>query len=166
MKSMNDYFNEYKKQIEIGEIKIAYKGLMDYIMDLKLYLKNKYPDYFVSGSIYQGFMDMTYFAFYPESLKDKKLKIAIVFIHDTFRFEVWLAGFNKQIQTKYWKLFKESNWNKYRILSSTIGADSIIEHTLVDTPDFDDLDTITHKIESGTMKFIEDIMDFLSKKTN
>jgi hypothetical protein len=153
---------EYKTQLVKGAIKEAYRGLMDYIMGLRSYFANKYPDYSVSGSIYYGYMDMTYFSFFPESLKLRKLKVAIVFIHDTFRFEVWLAGYNKQVQTKYWKLFKESGWNKYRIPPTTKGVDSIIEYTLVDNPDFSDLDTLTKQIESGTLKFIEDVGIFLS----
>jgi hypothetical protein len=91
------------------------------------------------------------------------LKIAIVFIHDTFRFEVWLGGYNKQVQTKYWKLFKESNWNKYRIPSTTKCVDSIIEYVLVDNPDFNDLDNLTNQIDGGTLKFIKDVDYFLSK---
>jgi len=130
---------------------------------LRTYFKNKYPDYFVSGSIYYGYMDMTYFSFIPESLKHRKLKTAIVFVHDTFRFEVWLAGYNKQVQSKYWKLFKESGWNKYHIVSTTEGVDSIIEYILVDNPDFSDLDTLTKQIERATLKFIEDVESFLSK---
>ena len=91
------------------------------------------------------------------------MKIAIVFNYDAFRFEVWLAGYNKQVQTKYWKLFKESDWNKYYIVSTTKGIDSIIEFILVDNPDFSDLDNLTKQIERGTMKFIKDIENFLSK---
>jgi hypothetical protein len=159
----HEYMNEYRKQMEKGDIKEAYKGLMEYIMELRSYFQNKYPDYSVSGSIYYGYMDMTYFAFFPESLKLRKLKVAIVFIHDTCRFEVWLAGYNKQVQTKYWKLFKESDWNKYRIPSTTKGVDSIIEYVLVENPDFSDLDTLTKQIERGTLKFIKDVEDFLSK---
>ena len=161
MESFHEYMNEYRKQIEKGAIKEAYKGLMEYIMDLRTHLKNKYPDYFVSSNIYYGYMDMTYFSFFPESLKRRKLKIAIVFIHDTFRFEVWLAGHNKQIQTKYWTLFKESIWNEYRIPSTTKGVDSIIEYILVDNADFSDLDTLTRQIERGTLNFIKDVENFL-----
>jgi hypothetical protein len=91
------------------------------------------------------------------------LKVAIVFIHDTFRFEVWLAGYNKQVQTKYWKLVKESDWNKYHIPLTTKGVDSIIEYILVENPDFSDLDTLTKQIERGTLKFIKDVENFLSK---
>ena len=103
MASFQEHMNEYRKQLKKGAIKEAYRGLMEYFMGLKSYFKNKYPDYYVSGSIYQGYMDMTYFSFFPESLKRRKLKIAIVFIHDTCTFEVWLAGYNKKVQTK-------SNW--------------------------------------------------------
>ena len=162
MESFQGYMNEYRKQMEKGDIKKAYKGLMEYIQALRLHFKNEYPDYFVSGDIYHGYMDMTYFSFSPDSLKRRKLKIAIVFIHDTCRFEVWLAGYNKQIQTRYWKVFKESNWNKYRIPSTIKGIDSIVEHVLADPPDFSDLHTLTNQIETGILKFIEDIESFLS----
>jgi hypothetical protein len=162
--SFNENMIEYRKQLEKGTIKEAYRGLMDYIMELRSYFEKKYPDYFVSGSVYFGYMDMTYFSFFPESLKLRKLKVAIVFVHDKFRFEVWLAGYNKQVQTKYWKLFRESGWSKYCIPSTTKGVDSIIEHILVERPDFSDLDSLTKQIESGTLEFIEDIGNFLSKQ--
>jgi hypothetical protein len=54
MQSLNDYVREYKKQVEKGDIKEAYKGLMEYIMGLRTHFKNKYPDYFLSGGIYYG----------------------------------------------------------------------------------------------------------------
>jgi len=161
MESFHEHMIEYRVQLEKGAIKHAYRGLMEYFLGLRSYFKNKYPDYFVSGSIYFGYMDMTYFSFTPKSLKNKKLKIAIVFIHDTFRFEVWLGGYNKKIQAKYWKLFNQSDWNKYHVVSTTEDVDSIIEFLLVENPDFSDLDELTKKIEKGTLEFINDIDKFL-----
>jgi hypothetical protein len=163
MESFPAYMDEYKKQLQRGAIQKAYKGLMEYIMNLRTHFKDKYPDCFVSGTIYYGYMDMTYFAFIPRSLKERNLKIAIVFNHEAFRFEVWLSGYNKQVQTQYWQLFKESNWKKYCLVSTTKGVDSILEYTLVDHPDFSDLDALTKQLESGTLKFIEDIEGFLSQ---
>jgi hypothetical protein len=165
MESFHEFIDEYRKQLEKGVIRKAYKGVIHYITDLRTYFKNKYPDYFVSG-IYQGFMDMTYFSFFPQSFKNKNLKIAIVFNYDTFRFEAWLAGYNKQVQSKYWKLFKESGWNKYNIVPTTKGVDSIMEYILVDNPDFSDLDFLTNQIEIGTLKFIKDIESYLAKFSN
>ena len=156
--------NEYRRQLQKGAIQKAYQGLMDYIMRLRSHFENKYPDYSVSGSVYFGYMDMTYFSFFPETLKLRRLKVGIVFVHRTFRFEVWLFGYNKGVQAKYWKLFKENGWNKYRIPPTTKGVDSILEGILVENPDFSDLNALTKQIERGTLKFIEDVESFLSKR--
>jgi hypothetical protein len=108
-------------------------------------------------------MDMTYFSILPKSLKERDLKIAIVFLYDAFRFEIWLSGKNKQVLAKYWKIIKESDWDKYRIIEPVKGVDSVVEHILVDNPDFSDLDTLTKQIEQGALKFIQDIERFLAK---
>ena len=162
MGSFNESMNTYRKLLKKGDIVKAYRGLMDYFSSLRAFFKKKYPDHSISGSIYQGYMDMTYFAFFSESLKHRKLKVGIVFLHELFRFEVWLFGYNKIIQAKYWNLFKKSDWNKYHIPSTIKGVDSITEFILVDNPDFSDLDELTKRIETGTLKFIEDIENFLS----
>ena len=111
-----------------------------------------------------GCMDYSYFYFSPKTLKQQKLKIVILFVHDSFRFEVWLAGYNKAVQAKYWKQFKDANFTKYRMPSTLNGADSILEYTIVDNADFSDLDALTKQIENGSLKFIADIEDFLSKQ--
>ena len=161
MDSFHESMLELKSQLEKGTIQKAYQGLMEYIMDLKTQFQRKYPDHFVSGSLYFGYMDMTYFSFIPPSLKARKLKPAIVFVYETFRFEVWLAASNKQVQAKYWKIIKESSWNKYRLVPTIKGYDAIIENTLVEEPDFSDLDALTEQIERGTLSFIEDVEKFL-----
>ena len=161
MGSFHESMLELKKQLEKGSIQKAYLGLMEYFMDLRTHFQKKYPDHFVSGSLYYGYMDMTYFAFISPSLKERKLKPAIVFVYDTFRFEVWLAAANKQVQSKYWELIKDSGWDKYRLVPTIKGYDSIIEAVLVEEPDFSDLDALTEQIERGTLNFIEDVEKFL-----
>jgi hypothetical protein len=161
--SLQKYMNEFREQLEKGAIQEAYRGLMEYIMELKTYFKNKYPDYFVSGSIYFGYMDMTYFSVIPESLKQKKLKIAIVFNYETFCFEVWLSAVNKNVLTKYWNSIKDRNWDKYRVVKPGKGIDSILEYNLVNNPDFSNLDNLTKQIEKGTLDFIKDVEEFLLK---
>jgi hypothetical protein len=156
-----EYLPEYREQMQKGAVPKAYKGLMEYIMGLRTHFKSQYPQYVVSGSIYYGYMDMTYFSFFPESLKQRNLKVAVVFLHDAFRFEAWLAGYNKQVQNQYWKLLKESGWDQYPLVATTQGADSIVEYVLADNPDFHDLDALTGQIERKTLKFIEDVESFL-----
>ncbi len=163
MESFHEYMGEYRRQLQIGAVQKAYKGLMEYIMSLRTHLNNEHPDYIVSG-LYYGYMDMTYFSFFPASLKDRSLKVAIVFLHEAFRFEAWLAGYNKQVQSQYWTLFKESGWDKYRLVPATQGADSILEYVLVENPDFGNLAALTEQIEKGTLRFIKDVESFLAKR--
>src|SRR4030042_4810405 len=147
MEAFNYIMQEYRDQLKKGIIQKAYKGLMDYIMDLRTYFKNRYPEHSVPGNIYFGYMDMTYFSLVPESLKQHNLKIAIVFLHEAFRFEAWLAAVNKQVQEKYWKMIKESGWDQYHLVPEVKGNDSILEHVLVSGRDFGDLDALTMQIE-------------------
>jgi hypothetical protein len=163
MESFQENINEYRKQIQRGAVQKAYKGLMEYLMALRTHFSKKYPDHFVSGSIYYGYMDMTYFSFTPKSLLDRKLKTAVVFLHEPFRFEAWLAGNNKQIQAKYWNLIKESGWKKFSLVPTIKSVDSIIEHILVDDPDFGDLDDLTKQIEKAAVLFNKDIENFIFK---
>ena len=164
MGSFPEAMNEYKRLLKKGDIQEAYQGLMEYFRDLRSHFKTKYPEYSVSGSIYYGYMDMTYFSIVPESLKRRKLKIAIVFVYDTFRFEVWLSGSNRDVQAKYWRRLKESEWTKYHHASNPRAEDYVIDHILVEDPDFRDLDALTRQIDRGTIEFIGDVEGFLSGK--
>jgi len=78
MQSIQEDMNELRMQLGTGAIRKAYRALLDYMMDLRTRFKNRFPNYSVSG-LYQGYMDMTYFAIIPPSLKHRNLKIAIVF---------------------------------------------------------------------------------------
>jgi hypothetical protein len=108
-------------------------------------------------------MDMTHISFTSEALQKRRLKIAIVFLHEEFIFEAWLSGRNKEVLREYWHLLKEHEWEKYRVVEPVKGIDGILEHILVDDPDFSDLDALTFQIERETLKFIDDVENVLSK---
>ena len=163
MTSLQEDMIEYRKQLKKGVIQKAYQGLMQYMLSLKNHFSTQHPDFSVSGSMYSGYMDMTYFSVVPKSLKDQELKIAIVFVYDSFRFEVWLSGRNQQVMAKYWKIIKDTGWEKYQLADQGKWADSILEHILVDNPDFSDLAALTRQIEQRTLKFIQDVDSFLTK---
>ena len=146
MESLTEYMNEYKKQMEKGYIQKAYQGLMSYVMALRGYFQNKYPDYFLSGNIYYGYMDMTYFSFSPKTLKERNLKVAIVFIHETFSFEVWLSGYNRNVQKQYWSCSgKAVGINTH--CASRQRRRFHLRAYLVENPDFSDTDKLTAEIE-------------------
>jgi hypothetical protein len=65
----------------------------------------------------------------PKSLKQQKLKIVLLFIHDTFSLKFGYLAQQKR-PNRYWKLFKENNWTKYPLAATpqTVGLHN--KHTL------------------------------------
>ena len=163
MHSIRKDMKEFRRQLEKGSIQKAYGALLSYMRELRTHFKNNLADSTVSG-LYQGYMDMTYFALFPSSLKRRHLKIAIVFNYDAFGFEAWLAGRNRQVQQQYWELFKDSQWPEYRVVTPAKGIDSILECDLATDFDLDDPDALTASIEKTTVAFIDDIEDFLAER--
>jgi hypothetical protein len=165
MNEFHESMQEYKKQLQKGKIQKAYLGLMEYFNSLRSHFQKNYPDHFVMGSVYFGYMDMTYFAIAPKPLRQRKLKIAIVFLHEIFRFEVWLVGNNRAIQKQYYKLFTDKKWDKYQITTPAPGVDAVLEQILIDNPDFSDSDALTRTIEKGTLDFTKNVTTYLSNIT-
>jgi len=151
----------YKQHMQQGILQTAYKGLMEYLMNLRTTFQKNNPSFDISGNFYQGYMDMTYFSLTPPSLKPLQLKIAIVFIHDNCSFEVWLAARNKRIQKTYWELFQKKQWKNYQMPSTIKGEDAVIKHMMIPNPNFSNLDVLTKHIETETQVFIKDIEAFL-----
>lgn len=161
MHSIQEDIEELRRQLDKGSIQKAYRELLSYMLELRTHFVKKYGDSAVSG-LYQGYMDMTYFALLPPALKRLDLKVAIVFKYDPFRFEAWLAARNRKIQRQYRKLFKDSQWIEYRVVAPAVSSDSIIEYDLAEDFDLSDPDAVTAKLEHGIVTFIENIESFLS----
>lgn len=161
MKDLNEYVIAYQKQLQEGKIQIAYKGIMSFMGNLKSYLSDMHSDYLV-GALYFGYMDMTYFAITTTELKDKQLKIAVVYLHQENCFELWLSATNKKIQAKYIDKLKDKDLKGYKLSVSQPGIDSIIESRIIDHPNFDELTSLKVKLDKLTQKFIKDIMDIIT----
>jgi hypothetical protein len=162
MQPIHEDMEELRKQLRKGSIQKAYRALLFYMMGLRTHFAKKYGDSAVS-SLYQGNMDMTYFALFPPALKRRDLKVAIVFNYDAFGFEAWLSARNRKLQRQYWELVKDRDWAGYRVVTPAAGIDSIIECDLVKDLDFNDPDALTSRIENATAAFIDDIESFLAK---
>ena len=162
MESLNDHIREYQLQLDKGQIQKAYKGIMTFMSGLRIYLEKPHPDYTVS-TLYFGYMDMTYFAFTPADLKNRKLKIAIVYLHEQGGFEVWLSGRDREIQAEYIELFASKEIGSYRLSPNLPGVDSILEWTLVGQPDFNDPEGLMERIETKTLEFVSEIRSLLDQ---
>jgi hypothetical protein len=159
MDTLNECIREYTTQLSNGKIQKAYKGIMAFMSGLKSHMENSHD--YIASALYFGYMDMTYFAFTPPNLKEKKLKIAIVYLHKECRFEAWLGGSNRKIQSEYINLMGHKNIGKYKLSRVVPGVDSIIETILVEKPDFNHPEELKKQIEGKTIDFINDITSIL-----
>ena len=160
MDSLNSHIEEYRIQLKKGQIQKAYKGIMVFMTGLRTYLEDRHPDS-ITSALYFGYMDMTYFAFTPSGLRDRKLKIAIVYLHENGRFEVWLGGGNRKIQAEYIDLMSRKDIGRYKLSQVSPGVDSIIESTLAEYPDFDHPEELKALIEKMVIEFIDDVTSIL-----
>ncbi len=160
MKDLNEYVIAYQKQLQEGKIQIAYKGIMSFMGNLKSYLSDMHSDYLV-GALYFGYMDMTYFAITTTELKDKQLKIAVVYLHQENCFELWLSATNKKIQAQYIDKLKDKDLKGYKLSVSQPGIDSIIESRIIDHPNFNELTSLKVELDILTQDFIKDIMEMM-----
>jgi hypothetical protein len=136
---------------------------MMFMSDLKAYLESAGPDY-ASSALYFGYMDMSYFAFTPPALKDKKLKIAIVYLHEECRFELWLAANNRKVQADYIELLKNKDIRGYTLSQAGPGVDSIIATVIAEQPDFDNPEELKKQIEAKTLEFTKDVISILNSR--
>lgn len=163
MGSLREAMQAYRAQLQTGEIQQAYRGLMSYMGALRAHFEDCFPEAAVSGSFYAGFMDMTYFSVVPPALKARKLKIAVVFLHEAWGFEVWLSGANRAVQAQWWATIAQRGWETYRRVPDPLAADAIVEYVLAAEPDFGNLDALTAQIEQGTRAFMSDVEAFLAR---
>ncbi|MGL5436113.1 MAG: DUF7000 family protein [Lachnospiraceae bacterium] len=159
-KKLNDYVNTYKVQLEKGDIQIAYEHLLKYVMSLKAYFQNTQSDRYSFGNVSPGYMDFTYFPFFDDFLRERKLRFGIVLNHQQMRFELWLMGQNAEVQNQYWELLKTTKWN--------IGRDnmprySVLETILVEELNFNDLDALSVEIASASVDITKEIMNYIPK---
>jgi len=161
MQTIQEDMRRFREQLRLGAIPQAYRALLSYMMDLRTRFGRAHPGWSITA-LYQGYMDMTYFAVVPPSLKQRHLKVAIVFNYEAFRFEAWLAATNRQVQRQYHALFSSGRWDGDRVTTPATGVDSIVERTLVEDVDFGDSDSLTAQIEANAFRFIDDVERFLA----
>lgn len=108
-------------------------------------------------------MDMTYFAFTPPALREQKLKIAVVYVHEKNAFEAWLAGSNRKVQADTIARLSSKPLGVYVLSKVSPGVDSIIEATLTAQPDFDSPEALKQTLEGRLLAFIQDMEKLLGE---
>ncbi len=161
MASPNENIQEYRKQLEQGTIQKAYREIMTFMNTLKTAMETRYPDYAFS-SLYPGYMDMTYFAATSPALKAARLKIALVYCHESGVFEAWLAAANRRIQKEYIAALQDKPTAPYQLSAVGPGVDAILSAVILQAPNFDQPQALAAEITEQLARFTKDMERLLS----
>lgn len=142
-------------------MKTDYHDFISYMKELRAFFQKEYYTIFKLGNLYQGNREYTYFSLTPEKLKKQKLKFVIILNHKIPSFTICLSGQNKTIRKKYWDMFTENDWNKYHLAESINNSLSIMDHTIVENPDFESRTSLTKQIETESLKFMNELSEIL-----
>jgi len=162
MNTLDKDIRELQKRLSDGLIQRAYKGIVSRMSRLRTVFADQRGERAVGG-LYQGYFDMTYFGLFSDALKERDLKLAVVFNYKTFGFEVWLAARNRKIQKRYWELFLNAGYKKHRLVEPAVGIDAIVTAVLAADGSLEDEDSLTIQIVEGVTAFEHDIVSFLSE---
>ena len=105
---------------------------------------------------------MTYFALFSDFLKERGLKLAVLFNYETFSFEVWLAARNRKVQRQYWELLSNTGYRKHQLVEPAVGIDAIVTTVLAADYSVVAEVSLTKQIVQGVTAFRSDIESFLS----
>lgn len=161
MNTLDDDVRELQRRLSDGLIRRAYEGIISCMSRLRTVFANLRGERAVGG-LYQGYFDMTYFALFSDGLKERDLKLALVFNYETFRFEVWLAARNRKIQRQYWELFRDHGYRKHRLVEPAVGTDAIVTAVLAAGDSMENEESLTHRIVEGVAAFEREIVSFVS----
>lgn len=139
--------SEYKELLQTTNLRKGYQEFIKLFRYIRVSLEKNMPEYKFQGNIVENGMDYSYFLFTNESLKEKGLKIAIVFVHSNFQFEVWLSGYNRNYQLKYYDLLKGKNI-PFQLTDNPARKNYILRVVLEENVDISDADLLTERIQN------------------
>lgn len=141
-----DLLSGYKELLRTTNIVECYQEFIKLFRYVRVVLEKSMPEYKFQGSIVENGMDYSYFLFTNDHLKEKGLKIAVVFVHREFQFKVWLSGFNRKYQSKYYDLLKGKTI-PFELTDNPTRNDYILSVTLERSVDISDGSLLIKEIE-------------------
>ena len=99
-------------------------------------------------------MDFSYFQLTDPDLKEKGIKIQIVFVHKDFRFEIWASGYNRKIQSRYYNHLKNQSM-KYYLNNNPEKIDYILKAEIEKNIELDNGEIVISKIKHVVLEMVD-----------
>ena len=95
----------YRTLLKMTDLQKAYQEFIRLFRFLRNELERQLPDFRFQSTIAENAMEYAYFSFTNPALKEKGLKLVVVFVHKDFQLELWLSGLNRTAQCRWAKYF-------------------------------------------------------------
>ena len=151
----------YRVAVAEGDVVRAYRGILSQLTQFKAAWEQAHPKDTV-GALYPGYLDMSFVAFAPATLAEKRLKISLVFLHPSCEFALWLAAGNRAIQKSVSEALRALPLGGYRLTKLETGVDAIIELILEKPYAFDDTAALTQRLVQSTEAFTSDMIELVN----
>lgn len=140
-----------------GDIARAYRAILSALTRFKSAWEAAHPADSV-GTLYQGYLDMSFVSVAPAALVDKRLKISLVFLHESGLFSLWLIAGNRAIQKSVSDSLKTIPLGPYARNHLAPGVDAIIAHDLPNPYSFDDPTVLDKMLMQAAETFTADMI--------
>ena len=155
--SLTACIEEYCRAVAGVRLPRAYRGILASLTLFQSAWKSAHPADTI-GALYQGYMDMSFVAFAPAVLAEKRLKISLVFLHDTGNFSLWLAAGNRDIQKRVSEALRRVPLGAYSLSTLEPGVDAIIAFDLPKPYAFDEPQTLNTALITAAEAFTRDML--------
>ena len=155
--SLTACIEDYCRAVADGRLPRAYRGILAALTLFQSAWKTSHPADTV-GALYQGYMDMSFVAFAPAALAEKRLKISLVFLHDSGTFSLWLAAGNRDIQKRVSEALQPLPLGKYSLSTLVPGVDAIIAYDLTTPYTFDEPQALNAALVAASDAFTRDMI--------
>ena len=159
--SLVNCIEDYTRAVADARLPRAYRGILSALVQFQAAWKAAHPSDSI-GALYQGYMDMSFVAFAPASLAEKRLKISLVFLHDTGFFSLWLAAGNREIQKRVSEALRLAPLGTYSLCTLEPGVDAIIASDVPKPYGFDESEALTKELVAAAEAFTRDMISLIS----
>lgn len=138
-----------------------YKEIILYMRSLRQYFLKRDKSFRIGG-LYEGLMDMTYFSIATDMLLQKKLKLALVFVHGKGSLELWISGQNREVMKKYRTYFSVDSGFSSPAFHEKDNEDALLEFTLAEGKELPKKEDAFQVIQPVVKEILEQMETLLS----
>jgi len=151
----------FKNLILTTNLQSGYQNQIALFRVIRTFLKANNSEYDFSGNIVENNMDYSYFQFTNSYYKDKGLKFVIAFVYKSFSFEIWLSGFNRKFQVKYFNALKGIFTPEELLTANPTRTDYIIRKPI--EFDYNDVEKSMNTMNAEVGKFVDTMKKWTDK---